>query len=132
MDGEFLGSLLDKLREVRQRVVEGGASMVARWEPMLSRGAFQESAVNLSHYVALRQLDLRPLQADLAPLGLSSLGHCEGRVLPTLDAIIANLEAMSRPGRSGNTAAVGGGLLRRQDACGSEQRNRVRAPARRA
>lgn len=86
--------LLEKLRGVRQTIVEHGASMVARWEPMLSRGAFQDSAVNLSHYLALRELDLRPVQADLAPLGLSSMGHCEGRVLPTIDAIIANLEML--------------------------------------
>ena len=94
MDGGFRDDLLEKLRDVRRSVVENGASMVTRWEPMLSRGAFHSSAVNLSHYLALRQLDLRPLQADLSPLGLSSLGHCEGRVLPTLDAIIANMELM--------------------------------------
>ncbi len=94
MDGERRNDLLEKLRDVRRKVVDNGAAMVARWDPMLSRGAFQDSAVNLSHYLALRQLDLRPLQADLAPLGLASLGHCEGHVLPSLDAIIANMEMM--------------------------------------
>jgi len=94
MDGELRNDLLDKLRDVRRQVVDNGAAMVARWDPMLSRGAFKDSAVNLSHYLALRQLDLRPLQADLAPLGLASLGHCEGHVLPSLDAIIANMEMM--------------------------------------
>ncbi len=96
--GHIQDDVLEKLRAVRKEVIENGAAMVARWDPMLSRGAFQDSAVNLSHYLALRQLDLRPLQADLAPLGLASLGHCEGRVLPTLDAIIANLEAMRGQG----------------------------------
>jgi pyruvate kinase len=39
------------------------------------------SARNLVHYVALRQEDLRPLQAALARQGLSSLGRAESCVL---------------------------------------------------
>ncbi len=101
MDGGVRAKLLQQLQDVRKSVVENGARMVARWDPMLSRGAFQDSAVNLSHYLALRQLDLRPMQAELTPLGLSSLGHCEDSVLPTLDAVIANLEAIGdRHGQS--------------------------------
>lgn len=43
-----------------------------------------QSAVNLSHYLGLRQLDLRMLQDQLGQLGLSSLGRSEGHVLQTL------------------------------------------------
>lgn len=39
------------------------------------------------HYLALRQRDLRPLQLQLSHLGLSSLGHLEAHVLPTLRAV---------------------------------------------
>jgi pyruvate kinase len=42
------------------------------------------SAVNLAHYLGLRKEDLRPLQFELAGLGLSSLGRCEGHVRDTL------------------------------------------------
>lgn len=94
MDGRNHDELLEDLREVRCRIVEDGAAMLARWEPLLSRGAFRDSAVNLAHYLALRTIDLRPLQADLAPWGLASLARCEGRVLPTIDAIIANMEVI--------------------------------------
>ncbi|HEU5077472.1 MAG TPA: pyruvate kinase [Polyangiaceae bacterium] len=41
-------------------------------------------ARNLLHYLAVRQRDLRPLQADLAALGLSSLGRMERCVVETL------------------------------------------------
>ena len=46
-----------------------------------------ESARNLVHYVALRSRDLRPLQADLAAMGLSSLGRFESVVLDSLHAV---------------------------------------------
>jgi pyruvate kinase len=45
---------------------------------------FQPSARNLLHYIALRYYDIRPLQRELAQLGLSSLGRIESRVLPSL------------------------------------------------
>jgi pyruvate kinase len=41
----------------------------------------RESAKNLVHYVALRKRDLRPLQAELAQRGLSSLGRTESCVM---------------------------------------------------
>jgi pyruvate kinase len=44
--------------------------------------------VNLLHYLALRQADLRPLQATLARLGLSSLGRSESHVAGTLSALL--------------------------------------------
>jgi pyruvate kinase len=45
------------------------------------------SALNLAHYVGLRRGDLRRLQLDLAGIGLSSLGRCEGHVADTLERI---------------------------------------------
>lgn len=59
------------------------------------------SAVNLAHYLAMRRVDLRPLQARLARLGLSSLGRAEAHVLASVDKVLAALSQMS-----GTAAAV--------------------------
>jgi len=53
------------------------------------------SARNLAHYLALRQQDLRDLQADLATLGLSSLGRSESHVLSTIQAVHSALCALA-------------------------------------
>ncbi len=57
--------------------------------------ARQASARNLLHYLAVRQHDLRPLQLQLAQMGLSSLGNLEAHVLAALDAVAARLDACS-------------------------------------
>src|SRR5579863_482601 len=46
------------------------------------------SAANLIHYLALRMHDIRQLQAQLASLGLSSLGRTEQHVIGGLDAVM--------------------------------------------
>lgn len=56
---------------------------------------FQASARNLLSYLALRRHDLRPLQTQLAALGLSSLGRCEAAALDTVDQVIAVLERLT-------------------------------------
>ncbi|MGZ8996415.1 MAG: pyruvate kinase [Rhodospirillales bacterium] len=96
MESNDANALLNDMREVRRHVVDEGEALVARWQPMIRRQAFAGSARNLAHYLAFRQLDLRPLQAALAPWGLASLSRKEGRLLPSLNAIIANLEVFSR------------------------------------
>jgi pyruvate kinase len=42
------------------------------------------SATNLAHYIGLRKRDVHRLQLELAAIGLSSLGRCEGHVRDTL------------------------------------------------
>jgi pyruvate kinase len=54
----------------------------------------QFSARNLVHYWALRQVDLRQMQAELAHVGLSSLGRSEPHVQATLRAVASALAAM--------------------------------------
>jgi len=49
------------------------------------------SAINLVHYLAMRQSDLRPLQDRLAELGLSSLGRAETHVLANLERVLGLL-----------------------------------------
>jgi pyruvate kinase len=70
---------------------------------------FQASALNLMSYLALRRHELRPLQTQLASLGLASLGRCEAAAVETVDQLIAVLERLvgepsgqSRPMISGN------------------------------
>jgi len=48
---------------------------------------FHSSARNLIDYIALRHVDIRELQAQLANIGLSSLGGAEGNVLASVRAV---------------------------------------------
>jgi len=50
-------------------------------------------AVNLTHYLALRQGDERSLQRSLGERGLSSLGRCEPHVLATVESVRAALDS---------------------------------------
>lgn len=52
---------------------------------------FRRSARNFAHYLALRQHDLRPLQEQLAWIGVSSLGRAESHVLANLDKVLGIL-----------------------------------------
>lgn len=50
------------------------------------------SALNLAHYLALRKVDIRPLQSRLTDLGLSSLGRGEINILRNIDLVIETLK----------------------------------------
>ena len=76
---------------MRADIAREGREQYAAWLRDVQREAFRPSALNLAHYLALRRRDLRELQVALMPFGLSSLGRCESRVLPNLDAAIAAL-----------------------------------------
>jgi pyruvate kinase len=76
--------------------------------PALGRVASSRraSATNLVHYVALRNEELRSLQAQLSQLGLSSLAGCESCVLDRVRAVSTRVEECltargARGGRSG-------------------------------
>ena len=58
-------------------------------------GATNRSARNLIHYLAVRAHDIRGLQADLARLGLSSLGRMEAHAMASLN-VVADLLALLR------------------------------------
>ncbi|MGV8938309.1 MAG: pyruvate kinase [Allorhizobium sp.] len=91
-------------RFLMNEVLAVRADVVAKSGPLLQRlgsgSTFAgptdgEPAIdNLACYLALRHHDLRGLQRQLMPLGLSSLGRLESRVLPTLDAVIGALAAL--------------------------------------
>ncbi len=57
--------------------------------------AFQHSARNLLHYLAVRQHDIRLLQNELAALGLSSLGRLEAHTLATLQSVLVALHRLA-------------------------------------
>ncbi len=84
-------ALLLALEELRSAVQEEAAQQLDEWRPRIERRSFVLSAHNLAAYLALRRRDLRELQLALMPLGLSSLGRCESRVLANLDATTAML-----------------------------------------
>jgi pyruvate kinase len=107
--------LLDELLRVRADLLaaeRAAAALLARSAPDDA-----ESLCNFFHYHALRARDLRPLQAGLARLGLSSLGRSEAHVLATLDAVIGVLARLSgarvalEPSRGAPTFDSGRGRL---------------------
>jgi len=72
----------DLVSELQQLEREMRALEAEMSEPLAAvPDSHRESARNLVHYVALRQRDLRQLQAALAERGLSSLGRSESSVL---------------------------------------------------
>lgn len=92
----------DRLRALHREVsglLERITDAESRWrqwtEPVAPE--HRASAVNLVHYWALRQVDLRGLQVRLAEFGLSSLGRSEAHVQATLLRVSAAIEAMLGP-----------------------------------
>ena len=78
---------LAKLESAMSRLELSHADDIALVEP-----EHRADAVNLTHYLALRQSDVRSLQRKLGQLGLSSLGRCEPHVLATVESVRAVLD----------------------------------------
>ena len=85
---DTLKQLLVDVQSVRETVISEGDKRLSHYRSHYRGGFFTKSAVNLAHYLALRQLDLRHLQLRLAQVGLSSLGRAESSVVSMLDAVI--------------------------------------------
>jgi pyruvate kinase len=86
-------ALIDSLTALHARAIaleQSNQDVVAEVTP-----AYQNSARNLLHYLALRQVDLRDDQEDLADLGLSSLGRSEAHTLHTLEAVLRALHKLA-------------------------------------
>jgi hypothetical protein len=66
-------------------MLELEASLLKR--PLVLHEAHRRSARNLAHYLALRRHDIRPLQSQLALLGLSSLGRTESHALTAVQTV---------------------------------------------
>jgi len=99
--GRSAGELRAALEALRADVVVVAAELLDSWRPRIEREEYLSSARNLAHYVALRRHELRELQTELMPWGLSSLGRCEPRVMESLDAVCAALARFEpEPGES--------------------------------
>jgi len=85
--------LLTQMRALLTETDREARTIFEGWRPRLHRRSFRLAAWNFSAYLALRRTDLRSLQTALMPLGLSSLGRCEGRVRPNIAAVIDALSA---------------------------------------
>ena len=92
----------DLIRQMEslRRVIQQHAAHGQKYLEDLSPDRYQ-SAENLLHYLALRSVDLRPLQDQLARLGLSSLGRVEAHVLATIDSVVQNLYLLNGQKSSG-------------------------------
>src|SRR5215475_16142305 len=62
--------------------------------------AYRDSARNLLHYLAVRQIDIRQLQIGLASIGLSSLGRMEAHTLSTLSEVLFALHRITDHNRA--------------------------------
>ncbi len=88
---EEINNLYDTLYALRKEVMHDGEAIFSKWLPRIERRPFRFSALNLAYYLAVRCHDLRPLQEQLLPFGLSSLGRSEARTMANLDAVMATL-----------------------------------------
>mgnify|MGYP001817742402 FL=1 len=82
VDIERTGRQLESIRNRAAEFEAGYADVLSEVHPL-----YQRSAKNLVHYLALRQVDIRELQQELAVMGLSSLGRAERNVMASIDAV---------------------------------------------
>jgi len=87
----------------------------------------RRSAANLVHYLALRQHDVRDLQARLAAVGLSSLGRSEAHVLATTEEVLSVLACLN--GHELPPRAAGVALAEGHDLLAANARALLGAPA---
>jgi len=92
---------MERLRQELEKHADNGRAAILKLPPV-----HKVSGENLLHYLAFRSHDLRPLQDQLARLGLSSLGRAEAHVMATIDAVLNNLYLLGGEHPShGKTAA---------------------------
>jgi pyruvate kinase len=77
--------LLERLEQIENEARE----LEKKYEHRLKKihPANQKSALNLIHYLALRNQDIRDLQNTLGQLGISRLGRAESHVLASIKAV---------------------------------------------
>jgi len=83
-----LHHLHDEMQKLIQHVYKQGLARINRHTNIDERRPLNQSVVNLAQYLALREIDLRPLQEELAKAGLSSLGRAEPHVYANLENIM--------------------------------------------
>ena len=81
-----LGKVVSELTAIRSDMFEAENRYLPDWQAIPDE--HRRSARNLLHYLALRKRDLRPLQDQLAALGLSSLGRAESQALANVQLVL--------------------------------------------
>ena len=106
--------LLASLRRVQAQMNEGSRIQLPNGVQL--HPSYGQSAKNLLGYLCLRRHDIRPLQSQLACLGLSSLAGSEAHVLNAMNNVVAALstlvgEAQCPPGDNAPNFTQGRKLL---------------------
>ena len=83
-----LHHLHNEMQKLIQHVHKQGLARINRHTNINEERPSNKSIVNLAQYLALREIDLRPLQEELAEAGLSSLGRAEPHVYANLENIM--------------------------------------------
>ncbi len=88
---------IDALIRELERIVTHASELEARFADALERvhPQFADGARNLIAYVAMRHVDIREVQKQLARLGLSSLGSAEPSVLASIETVLGLLKAIA-------------------------------------
>jgi pyruvate kinase len=94
-----LRDLLVRIVALRNDIALEAAVLLANWgvkgfSNESTAMQFENRALNLADYIALRRHDLSELQLRLASYGLSSLGRSEAKVRTALDAAAASLRRL--------------------------------------
>lgn len=88
-----MGPMIDRLHSLRAEMLGLEAESIELVDAIPEDR--RRSARNLLHYIALRRHDIRSLQEQLVPRGLSSLGRCEGFVMANTEAVLSVLCRLS-------------------------------------
>ncbi|RBL99842.1 pyruvate kinase [Acidithiobacillus ferridurans] len=85
--------LREALEGLRTRIVQSEAAQLPLLEQQDPSLPWHPGIRNMLHYLALRSVDLRPLQGALSDAGLSSLGRAESHVLDSVQCTLQILYA---------------------------------------
>ncbi len=77
-----------EIRQLIQHIRIQGSARVDPFAMTDKASSLNKSTVNLAHYLALRELDLQPLQEKLSEAGLSSLDGIEPHVFASLKNVL--------------------------------------------
>ena len=89
---DLLKEMLAEVVNLREQIAVNANERLNKYIDKYPNGQFTESAINLGHYLAMRQFDLRHLQDRLAQSALTSLGRAEASLLSTFDILIDILQ----------------------------------------
>ncbi|MCG5509576.1 pyruvate kinase [Ectothiorhodospira lacustris] len=89
-----LNTLTDAMLKLRNEVVSGAERRLKKSHPDCP-DIIPFSARNLAQYLALRAMDLRPLQMSLTRQGLSSLGRTEAHVMASINQVLRVLTRLT-------------------------------------